>query len=484
MSIRLSSLAGRKLADADDVLITGISADSRAIKPGYLFAALPGVKANGAGFIAQAKEKGAAAVICLHGVVAPDGIIPLYTDNPRHLLALAAARFYGGQPDLVAAVTGTNGKTSVAAFVRQIWMAMGFRAASLGTIGIVGPEGATYLDHTTPDPVTLHAALARLKADHVSHLALEASSHGLEQNRLDGVRIATAGFTNLTRDHLDYHATMEDYFDAKMRLFTELLPKGAPAVINADDSFSPRVAALCETAGLSLFTVGSSGRHLQLLSAERDGFGQRLDLQGPTQRHRIFLPLAGDFQASNALVAAGLVIASGGEETLAIQALQSLKGAKGRLDLAGTSRRGAPVFVDYAHTPDALRKALETLRPYASGRLAVVFGCGGDRDRGKRPEMGAIAARLADRAYVTDDNPRTEDAATIRRAIMAACPSGIEIADRAAAIRTAVDGLGKGDVLLVAGKGHEEGQIVGQTILPFNDHDAVAAAIKHEDYHG
>jgi UDP-N-acetylmuramoyl-L-alanyl-D-glutamate--2,6-diaminopimelate ligase len=395
-----------------------------------------------------------------------------------------AARFSGAQPDLVVAVTGTNGKTSIAAFVRQIWAAMGFRAASLGTIGVVGPDGSEYLAHTTPDPVKLHATLAKLAADHVTHLALEASSHGLEQHRLDGVRIAAGAFTNITRDHLDYHPSFEAYFDAKMRLFEDLLPAGAPAVINMDSPHGVEVARRASAHGLIALGVGYKGKWLRLISCVRDGFGQRLDIVAPSGRHEIVLPLAGEFQASNALIAAGLVIATGGEESLAMHALESLKGARGRLDLAGTSKKGAPIFVDYAHTPDALQTALEALRPYVRGKLVVVFGAGGDRDKGKRPQMGAVAAKLADRAYVTDDNPRSEVAATIRAEIMAACTGGIEIGDRARAIRTAIEGLEKGDVLLIAGKGHELGQIVGKTVLPFSDHDAVAAALRGEDYHG
>jgi UDP-N-acetylmuramoyl-L-alanyl-D-glutamate--2,6-diaminopimelate ligase len=348
---------------------------------------------------------------------------------------------------------------------------------------VVGPEGEEYLAHTTPDPVKLHATLARLAADHVTHLALEASSHGLDQYRLDGVRLSAGAFTNITRDHLDYHPSFEAYFDAKMRLFEELLPAGAPAVINMDSPYGAEVARGARAHGLMVLGVGTTGDWLRVVSIVRDGFGQRLAVEAPAGRHEISLPLAGEFQASNALIAAGLVIATGGEESLAMHALESLKGARGRLDHAGTSAKGAPIFVDYAHTPDALQTALQALRPYVTGKLVVVFGAGGDRDKGKRPQMGAIAAKYADRAYVTDDNPRSEVPATIRAAIMAACPGGIEIGDRAPAIRKAVEGLGAGDVLLVAGKGHEPGQTVGKEVLPFSDHDAVAAALRGEDYY-
>ncbi|MBC8036482.1 MAG: UDP-N-acetylmuramoyl-L-alanyl-D-glutamate--2,6-diaminopimelate ligase, partial [Rhizobiales bacterium] len=323
-----------------------------------------------------------------------------------------------------------------------------------------------------------------LAADQVQHLAIEASSHGLSQYRLDGLRISAGAFTNLTRDHLDYHPTFNDYFDAKMRLFDELLPKGAPAVINADTPEAPKIERRASAHGLNTFTVGYKGKYIKLLSITREGFGQRLDVQGPSRRHTVVLPLVGDFQVSNALVAAGLVIATGGEEELVFHALTSLKGAKGRLDLVARALNGAPIFVDYAHTPDALENAMTALRPYVRDKLHVVFGCGGDRDKGKRPLMGAVAAKLADRRYVTDDNPRTEDPQAIRAEILAASPGANEIGSRAEAIRTAVDALGEGDVLLVAGKGHEEGQKIGKTVIPFSDHEAVRAAVAGVDYRG
>jgi UDP-N-acetylmuramoyl-L-alanyl-D-glutamate--2,6-diaminopimelate ligase len=308
-----------------------------------------------------------------------------------------AARFFGKQPDLTVGVTGTNGKTSVVAFVRQIWLSMGFRAASIGTIGVVGPSGTEYLAHTTPDPVQLQRLLATLAEDHVGHLALEASSHGLAQYRLDGIRFAAAGFTNLSRDHLDYHATLDDYFDAKMRLFEELLPAGAPAVVNADTPFSAKVMARAKARGLKIFSVGKLGTELKLVNTRREGLGQHLELQGANKIHSVYLPLVGEFQTSNALVAAGLVLATGGEEILVMHALESLQGAKGRLELVGKSKTGASIFVDYAHTPDALENAMTALRLYTNGKLVAVFGCGGDRDKGKRPQMGAIAAQHADR---------------------------------------------------------------------------------------
>ena len=462
--------------------IAGLTADSREVKPGYLFAALPGTISNGAAFIANAVAAGAVAVIASEGVTADVPVVS--TANPRRLFALMAARFFGAQPDLVVTVTGTNGKTSVVAFVREIWASMGFRAASIGTIGVVGPSGTIDLAHTTPDPVKLHEIVAGLAADHVQHLALEASSHGLSQYRLDGLRISAGAFTNLTRDHLDYHTSFEDYLNAKMRLFEELLPKGAPAVINADAPEASEIEKRAAAHGLKTFTVGQRGKEIKLLSVTREGFGQRLDVQGPTRRHAVVLPLVGDFQTSNALVAAGLVIATGGEEELVFHGLASLRGAKGRLDMVGRARNGAPVFVDYAHTPDALENALRALGPYVGNKLNVVFGCGGDRDKGKRPLMGAVAARLAHRVYVTNDNPRTEEPAAIRAEIMTACPGAAEIGNRAEAIRAAVEALSDGDVLLVAGKGHEQGQKIGETMIPFSDHDAVRAAIAGVDYRG
>ncbi len=465
------------------LVVTGLTSDSRAVKPGFVFAALPGTKVDGSAFIPQALANGAAAVIVASEGYSGPGVV-IATDNPRWLLARAAARFHDRQPDTIIAVTGTNGKTSVSVFVRQIWEAMGFRAASLGTIGVVGPDGAEYLQHTTPDPVQLQALAARLAEDHVSHLAVEASSHGLAQYRLDGLRLTAAGFTNITRDHLDYHPTFDDYFEAKMRLFDELLPAGAPAVINMDSPHGEEVRMRAEAHGLASFTVGHKGHSIRLVSARREGLEQHLLLETASGLHDVTLPLVGDFQASNALVAAGLVIAAGGEEEVALRALSSLKGATGRLDLVGKSEAGASVFVDYAHTPDALENALSSLRPYAEGKLIAVFGCGGDRDKGKRPLMGAAAARLADRVIVTDDNPRSEDAATIRQAVLAGAKSAVEIGDRAQAIREAVAMAGQGDIVLVAGKGHEEGQIVGAEVRPFSDHAAVRAAFRNEEYHG
>jgi len=468
-------------AGAAEIPISGLAADSRAVKPGYLFAALPGVKTDGARFISDALQRGAVAILVAEGGGLPTASAPIIENrDARRLLALIAARFFGLQPRTAVAVTGTNGKTSVASFVRQIWTGQGFEAASLGTVGVVSPRGTDILKHTTPDPIELHAILAGLAKDGVTHLAMEASSHGLQQRRVDGIKFAAGAFTNLTRDHLDYHASVEDYFTQKLRLFTELLPKGASAVVDVDSEAGLRVADAAKAIGLELISVGRSGKILRLGSAEIDDFGQILLIEHDGKKHKVRLPLVGDFQASNALVAAGLAMATGGSADVALPLLGALRGARGRLDLAGTARGGAPIFIDYAHTPDALAKALDALRPYVQNRLVVVFGCGGDRDKGKRPEMGRVAVEKADLAIVTDDNPRSEEPAEIRRQILAAAPGAHEIGDRASAIVEAVATLKRGDVLLVAGKGHETGQTVGTAVIPFCDHDAVEAALKQE----
>jgi UDP-N-acetylmuramoyl-L-alanyl-D-glutamate--2,6-diaminopimelate ligase len=461
-----------------EIDIRGLTADSRAVEPGFLFAAILGEANDGGRFIPEALARGAAALLAGPDVRIDDTAFPVLREqNVRRSLALMAARFHARQPDTVVGVTGTNGKTSVVSFVRQIWETMGLSAASLGTVGLVAPDISEPVAHTTPDPVALHAVLTKLAQCGVTHLALEASSHGLKQCRLDGVRFAAGAFTNLSRDHLDYHADVEDYFQAKARLFTDLLLPGASAVVNVDTPEGVRIAGIAGQRGLVVLTVGANGETIRLLHRERRGLAQQLVVEADKREHEVFLPLVGDFQVSNALVAAGLTVACGGQMSVALRALEYLKGARGRLELVATSSRGAPVFVDYAHTPDALKAALMALRPHAAGKLVVVFGCGGDRDRGKRPQMGAVAAELADVAYVTDDNPRSEDPSAIRAEIMAACPGGIEVAGRAEAIGRAVAGLEDGDVLLVAGKGHETGQIIGHDVVAFSDHDAVAAAI-------
>ena len=455
--------------------IGGITADSRKVRPGDAFFALAGAKQDGLAFVADALARGAAVVV---GERPPAPGAPFVrVADARAALAKAAARFYPRQPDCIVAVTGTSGKTSVAAFTRQIWAAAGREAASLGTLGVVSRPLEVYGSLTTPDTVALHETLDKLVGAGVTHVALEASSHGLDQKRLDGVRLAAGAFTNLSRDHLDYHATTEAYLDAKLRLFRELLPHGAPAVINADSDVAPRVIEAARARGLSLFVVGWRGGALRLIEAERDGFSSRIIVEHCGRAHPLRLPLPGDFQVSNALVAAGLCMATGTDSEAVFAALERLEGAPGRLERVG-DKDGAPVFVDYAHKPDALDKALAALRPFVAGRLAVVFGCGGDRDAGKRPMMGAIAARGADLVYVTDDNPRSENPAKIRSAILAAAPGAREFADRGAAIRAAITALGPGDALLIAGKGHETGQILSDRTLPFSDAETARAALK------
>jgi UDP-N-acetylmuramoyl-L-alanyl-D-glutamate--2,6-diaminopimelate ligase len=459
--------------DAD---ILGLTADSRAVQKGWLFAALAGAKADGAKFIPDAVAKGAAAVLTKRGtdagLAAPS--ILLTAEEPRRALALMAARFHAAQPNCTVAVTGTSGKTSVAEFTRQIFAALGHKAASLGTIGIVKPHGATYGGLTTPDPVALHRTLVDLVREGITHLAFEASSHGLDQFRLDGVRIRAAAFTNLGRDHLDYHPTMEAYLAAKLRLFSELLPKDGVAVVNADSEHASAVKAAAGSR--KILTVGGAGEAIRLVGLDRDGFAQKLRIDSGGKTHDIRLPLLGAYQAENALVAAGLAVAAGEKTDRALSALEKLTGVPGRLEVMGVIRGGLAV-IDYAHKPEALEAALKALRPFARGRLVCVFGCGGDRDKGKRPIMGKIAARLADSVIVTDDNPRSEDAKAIRAEILAGATGAREIGDRAEAIKAGSRLLGAGDVLLVAGKGHETGQIVGGTVLPFSDHDVVRALL-------
>jgi UDP-N-acetylmuramoyl-L-alanyl-D-glutamate--2,6-diaminopimelate ligase len=459
--------------------VTGVSEDSRDVKPGDLFVALAGTNDDGLRFVSAAVAAGAVAVMTerVPSTPLPAHVALVTVADARRALAFVAAKFFPRQPRLIAAVTGTSGKTSVAAFTRQIWAMLGEQAASVGTVGIVSPAGQVYGSLTTPEPIELHRSLDRLAGEGVTHLALEASSHGLDQYRLDGVRVAAGAFTNLSRDHLDYHPTIEAYFAAKLRLFTDLVVADGAAVIAADHEHAEAVAAVAARRGLRVVTVGRRGSGIKLIDGAIDGYAQVLHLVHGSDRYTVRLPLPGAFQVENALVAAGLAIATGSAPAAVFPALEGLKGAKGRLELVG-ERVGAPIFVDYAHKPDALAKALEALRPYASGRLTVVLGCGGDRDAGKRPMMGAIAARMADRVVVTDDNPRSEDPAAIRAAILQASPGAVEIGDRGEAIRRSIRELERGDVLLIAGKGHETGQIVGKRVLPFSDHEAVAAALE------
>jgi UDP-N-acetylmuramoyl-L-alanyl-D-glutamate--2,6-diaminopimelate ligase len=461
-----------------DPEITGVTADSRQVRPGYLFAALPGAKVDGRTFIAGALDAGAAAIIApedVQGLAAPT----VNTRDVRRAYALAASAFYGAQPPVVVAVTGTNGKTSVAAFCRQIFEALGHKAASMGTLGVRGPGDAplTPPGLTTPDAAEVARWMADLAKQGVTHLALEASSHGIDQRRLDGVRLTAAAFTNLTQDHLDYHGTMGVYRAAKLRLFDALLPRGGTAVLNADSEAFGAFAASARLNGQALLSVGRNGQGLQLVERTPTPEGQTLRVRYGARTHTIRLPLAGAFQASNVLVAAGLCIAAGEAPERVLKALEGLKGAPGRLQHVGRGARGGDAYVDYAHTPDGLETVLEALRPHTRGRLIVVFGAGGDRDRGKRPQMGEIAARLADIAIVTDDNPRTEDPASIRAAILDAAPNALEIGDRREAIFHAASLMEDGDVLVVAGKGHEQGQLVAGVTHPFDDVAVTAEAL-------
>jgi UDP-N-acetylmuramoyl-L-alanyl-D-glutamate--2,6-diaminopimelate ligase len=459
----------------------GLACDSRKVARGYLFAALPGTRANGSDFVEDAVQRGAAAVLgvpAIRSVAESLGVKFIADDNPRRRLALMAAEHFGAQPETVAAITGTNGKTSVSVFLRQIWSELGYTAASMGTIGVVAPKGEIKLDHTTPDPIELHQTLAQLHDDGVDHLALEASSHGLDQNRLDGVRVAAAAFTNITRDHLDYHSDFAHYLSAKLRLFSELLVTGGIAVINTDADHAEDFVRAARKRSAEVLTVGETGEALRLTSRTPRSDGQSMIVRYSEQNFEIELPLAGSFQASNALVAAALAIGLGDDVDKVFGALAGLRGAPGRLQKVAYAASGSPIYVDYAHTPDALLTVLNAIRPHVEGRLHVVFGCGGDRDPGKRPLMGRIAAEHADRVVVTDDNPRSEDAAVIRSQILAACPDASEIGDREAAINSAVAALAAGDVLVIAGKGHESGQIVGEDIRPFSDtHQAIKAAL-------
>jgi UDP-N-acetylmuramoyl-L-alanyl-D-glutamate--2,6-diaminopimelate ligase len=450
----------------------GITADSRAVRPGLVFAALPGLRTDGRAFIPQAVAAGAAAILAPEGTAWPENTPArplLLAADARAALAHMAARLAGPQPRLIAAITGTNGKTSTADFLRQIFGAD--RAASLGTLGLIAPGFAPGESLTTPDPVTLHATLAALARAGIDHLAMEASSHGLDQRRLDGVRLRVAGFTNLTRDHLDYHGDMAAYRAAKLRLFDVLLPEcGAGAFsTEADAETQAGLRAIAERRHLRLLSVGAEGEDIRLERATPLADGQTLELRVFGTAHALHLPLPGRFQADNALLAAALALLSGMEQAAVLDALPRLAGVRGRMELAGRTRQGAAAYVDYAHTPDALERLLAALRPHAIGRLVCVFGAGGDRDPGKRPLMGEVVARLADIAIITDDNPRSENPALIRAAIRAAAPDALEIGDRRAAIAEGLAMLRPGDVLAVAGKGHESGQTVAGITTPFDD---------------
>ena len=456
--------------------IVGLTSDSRLVRPGFLFAAFPGAKSDGRAFIAEALARGAVAILAPEGTALDGSLtstIPLITDPvPRKRFAHLAAVFHGRQPATAMAVTGTNGKTSVAHFTQQIWAALGRNAGYLGTLGAWGGSLTRDGSLTTPDTVVLHEILRAMADGGVTHLAMEISSHGLDQCRADGVKLSVAAFTNLTRDHLDYHGSMEAYRAAKARLFTEVLPSGGVAVLNADSAEFSEIEAICRRRGIRVIDYGIAATAIRLIDCRPGATSQTIALAIGSKQYRIELPLVGRFQASNALCALGCVIAADNRDTdAAVAALSHLNGVPGRMQLAGTHACGAPVYIDYAHTPDALETVLTALRPHVGSRLAVVFGCGGDRDRGKRPIMGERARVLADDVVVTDDNPRSEDAAAIRAQVMAGCPGAAEIADRETAIAAAIARLTRGDILLIAGKGHEQGQIVGDRVLPFSDLD-------------
>ncbi len=477
-SLGLTARAGR------DPVLSGVTMDSRAVRPGFLFAAMPGSAVHGASYIPKALELGAAAILtdATGAELAADALSNaaaalVVAQDPREALASAAALWFGAQPATMVAVTGTNGKTSVATFCRQIWTLLGHAAINIGTTGIEGAwEGPS--SHTTPDPVTLHRILAEAAAAGVTHAAMEASSHGLDQRRMDGVRLKAAGFTNFTQDHLDYHKTFQAYFAAKAALFTRVLPPEGMAVVNMNDPKGQELAAMATVRGLGLITVGHAAAcDLRILAQRFDATGQDLRLSWKGRAHQVRLGLIGGFQAENVALAAGLVIGAGAPPGDVLAALPGLVGVRGRMQLAATRRSGATVFVDYAHTPDAIATALKALRPHVMGRLIVVFGAGGDRDRGKRPLMGKAAAENADLVYVTDDNPRSEDPSLIRAAILTACPEAREVGDRAEAILRGVDALLPGDALLVAGKGHESGQVIRGEIYPFDDVEQASVAV-------
>ncbi|MFM9974729.1 MAG: UDP-N-acetylmuramoyl-L-alanyl-D-glutamate--2,6-diaminopimelate ligase [Beijerinckiaceae bacterium] len=463
-----------------DMDVTALTADSRKVRPGTVFFAMPGTKADGLAFAVQAAKAGAVAIVADRLPDIDPGIpvlrANLLAGGTRKALAMAASRLYPARPENIVAITGTSGKTSVSVFARQLWHGLDIPAASLGTIGYVTHRGAQYGTLTTPDPVDLHQILQTLAQEGVTHLAMEASSHGLDQHRLDGVLLKASAFLNLSRDHLDYHPSMADYFEAKMALFTCLSPRGSTAVIAGGAPWRDNAIAVARKAGLKPLTIGRRLSDIAITRSRRAAHGQDLTLRVHGKRYDLHLPLIGDFQASNALVAAALCMATGADEKRILASLSALEGVPGRLEKVG-ELRSAPVLVDYAHKPAALATVLDMLRPYAAGRLVCVFGCGGDRDPGKRPMMGRIAVDRADVTIITDDNPRSENPGAIRASILAAAPGAREIDDRAKAIETAVAMLKTGDVLVIAGKGHEEGQIVGDQILPFSDHEVARKAI-------
>ncbi len=459
-----------------NIEISGLSSDSRKTKAGDLFAALTGTLSDGRAFVDKAVQAGAAAILAEPGL-GDCGIPIIAVDNARDALSKAAARFYPRQPETIIAITGTNGKSSTVDFLRQIWTFAGRAAASVGTLGAIGPKGRIDLGFTTPDPISLHATLQGLADEGITHIAMESSSHALDQRRMHGVRLSAGGFSNLTQDHLDYHLTMEGYREAKLRLFTDLLKPGQPAVVNADAVEAQAFEDGAKAKGLDLKLVGWRGDYLKIVELWPKPASQRVDLRFDNKTYPVEIPLIGEFQALNAVMAAGFALSLGEAPDVVFEGLAALKTVKGRMEHIGGTAEGAHVFVDYAHTPDGLDVLLRAARPHAPGRIILVFGCGGDRDKGKRPLMGALGAKYGDIVIVTDDNPRTEDAATIRAEVLVGCPNALEIGDRGEAIQKGVELLEKGDCLLIAGKGHETGQLVNGTILPFSDQDTAAAAL-------
>lgn len=451
-----------------DASVTGLSADSRSIKPGMVFAALPGTAMDGRDFIPQAIEKGAVAILSVAGV---DASVPvIVVAKPRLVYAQVAAKLFPGQPEVLVAMTGTNGKSSTVDFLRQIWAYAGLNAACFGTLGVTSSAGYKPMSHTTPDALALHQTLSDLKAEGVTHVAMEASSHGLKQNRMDAVKVTASGFSNLTQDHFDYHPSVQDYFSAKARLFIDLTPRGAPVVVNTNDKFGKHLVEVCQGLGHDVLQVGWTGEHVRIDEVMPHASGQKLTLFVEGVRYAVDLPLAGEFQVLNAVAALGLAIKTGVKTSVAVESLEHLVGVSGRLELAGL-KDGAPVYVDFAHTEDGLEKLLRSVRPHTAGDIVIVFGCGGDRDPDKRHKMGAVAAKLADQVIVTDDNPRTENAVDIRSAVLRGCPEATEIGDRARAIAEGIKRLGPKDCLVIAGKGHEQGQIIGKKVIPFSDVD-------------
>nr|WP_111403527.1 UDP-N-acetylmuramoyl-L-alanyl-D-glutamate--2,6-diaminopimelate ligase [Phycocomes zhengii] len=483
-AIRTLAALGLHAQGGQEARVTGLSVDSRAVAPGHLFAALPGARVHGAAFVPAALTAGAVAVLTdraglalAEDALASSGAAVVLAEDPRQALAYAAALWFGAQPETAVAVTGTNGKTSVASFARQIWAVLGREAANLGTTGVEGAYAAP-LGHTTPDPITLHRHLAAMAGAGVTHLAMEASSHGLDQRRLDGVRLAAAGFTNLTQDHLDYHGDMESYFAAKAGLFDRVLAQDGIVVANVDDPYGARLADAATRRGQEVIGVGRDpGARLRIDGARFDATGQDLRFGWQGQAYQTRMGLIGGFQAANVLVAAGLVIAGGEDPEEVFATLPRLTTVRGRMQLVATRANGAAVFVDYAHTPDAIATALTALRPHVMGRIVIVFGAGGDRDRGKRVLMGQAAADHADTVILTDDNPRREDPADIRAMVRDGCPGAWEVGDRAEAILRGVDAVGPGDALLIAGKGHETGQVIGDDVFPFDDAEHASVAV-------